>query len=61
MSEARRSLIRIVSNYLRLFTTLLLAFYLARLLLVGVQKDAFGLIAFMGANAGLADRISGSD
>ena len=32
---------------------------MAPLLLRGVQDDAFGLIAFLGTNAGLADRIRG--
>ena len=59
MSETRRSLIRITSNYARLLSTLVLGLFWAPLMLRGVQDDAFGLIAFLGTNAGLADRIRG--
>lgn len=59
MTEAQRSLVRIVSNYVRLFATLILALYWAPLLLRGVEDNAFGLIAFLGTTAGLAERIRG--
>ena len=57
MSEVKRSLIRIASNYGRLFSTLALGLYWVPLMLRCVQDEAFGLVAFLGTNAGLAFRI----
>lgn len=52
-SEARRSLVRIASNYLRLLLTLSLGLILIPLLL-GMGKDAFGLITVLGSTVGIA-------
>jgi len=57
MSETKRGLIRIASNYARLFSTLLLGLFWIPLLLRCVEDEAFGLVAFLGTNAGMADRI----
>jgi len=57
MSETKRGLIRIASNYARLFSTLILGLFWVPLLLRCVEDEAFGLVAFLGTNAGMADRI----
>ncbi len=57
MSEAKRTLYRVVSNYARLLTTLCLGLVLVRWLLGAVGDEAYGLIAFLGTSAGLAQSL----
>ena len=45
---------RILSNYARLFSTLLIGIAVVPLTIAWLGDDAFGLIAFLGANIGLA-------
>lgn len=52
--EARKGLIRIISNYLRLLTTLCLGIALVPLLISWLGDQSFGLISLLGANIGLA-------
>lgn len=54
MSEARRGLIRITTNYGRLMATLVIGLVLVPLLFKWVGADGFGLIAAIGASSGLA-------
>lgn len=54
MSEARRGLIRITTNYGRLMATLVIGLILVPLQLAWVGADGFGLIAAIGASTGLA-------
>ncbi len=53
MSEVKRGLLRIISNYVRLGITLLIGLALVRILLRTVGDDAFGVIAFLGSAVGL--------
>ncbi len=55
VTEARRGMIRIQCNYARLFITLLLGVALVPLTIAWLGDDAYGLIAFLGANMGLAN------
>jgi len=52
-SEARKGILRVLSNYGRLITTLVMGLFVVRILLRAVGDDAFGLIAFMGSTVGL--------
>lgn len=54
-TEARRGIVRIQCNYARLFSTLLLGVAVIPLTLAWLGDDAYGLIAFLGANMGLAN------
>lgn len=53
-TEARRGILRILCNYARLLTTLLLGIAVVPLTIAWLGDDAFGLISFLGANLGLA-------
>ena len=53
-SEARRGLIRIVANYTRVLTTVLIGVMLVPLLLQATGNDGWALIAFLGSTIGLA-------
>jgi len=53
-TEARRSLIRIASNYARLFTNVALGLVTVRLLLAGIGNDGWALIALLGSTVGMA-------
>ena len=52
--SSRRGVHRIVSNYARLFSTLLIGIAAVPLTIAWLGDEAFGLIAFLGANVGLA-------
>lgn len=52
--EARKGLVRILSNYARLFSTLALGLIVVPLTISWLGDEAFGLIALLGANIGLA-------
>jgi O-antigen/teichoic acid export membrane protein len=52
--EARKGLIRIASNYIRLLSTLALGLIVVPLTISWLGDEAFGLIALLGANIGLA-------
>ncbi|HBZ96462.1 MAG TPA: hypothetical protein DEO57_01295, partial [Phycisphaerales bacterium] len=54
MSEARRGLIRITTNYGRLMATLVIGLILVPVQLAWVGPNGFGLIAAIGASTGLA-------
>lgn len=54
MSEARRGLIRITTNYGRLMATLLIGLVLVPVQFAWVGTDGFGLLVAIGASAGLA-------
>lgn len=54
MSEARRGLARVATNYLRLVLTIFLGLWLARVQWDAVGPEGFGLIALLGSTAGLA-------
>lgn len=53
-SETRRAAVRIASSYVRLFLTVTLGLYLARVLLQATGNYGFGLIALLGSTTGLA-------
>ena len=53
-NEARRGLVRILSNYTRLLITLALGLLVVPLTLNWLGDEAFGLITLLGANIGLA-------
>ena len=53
-SEAKRGLIRIVANYTRVLTTVLVGLVLVRLLLKGTGNDGWALIVLLGSTVGLA-------
>ena len=53
-SEARRGILRISCNYIRLLSTLILGIAVVPLTISWLGDDAFGLISFLGANLGLA-------
>lgn len=52
--EARKGLIRVVSNYLRLLATLGLGLTVVPLTISWLGDESFGVISLMGANIGLA-------
>lgn len=53
-SEARRGLIRIISNYGRLGTTVVLGLILVPVLFRGIGKEGYGLSALIGSTVGFA-------
>jgi O-antigen/teichoic acid export membrane protein len=53
-SEVRRGFIRIISNYVRLFSTFVLGLVLIPLLLRTVGNDAFALISLLGSTVGIS-------
>ncbi len=53
-TEAKKSIYRIVSNYARLLITLALGLVAVPLTIAWLGDEAFGLIALLGANIGLA-------
>ena len=53
-SEFKRSLVRIVSNYARLLSTLVLGLMVVPILLGGLGVDGFGIISLLGSTVGLA-------
>lgn len=54
-SEARRGLVRIASNYARLFTTVFLGLFIVRLHLQGVGDEGYSLIALLAGAIGFAE------
>lgn len=52
--EARKGAIRIISNYTRLITTLMLGLLVVPLTIQWLGDDAFGIVSLLGANIGLA-------
>ncbi len=52
-SEAKRGLIRITSNYVRLFAQITLGLILAPFIISWIGFDAFGLIALLSTSAGI--------
>ena len=52
-SEAKRGLIRIASNYVRVFTVIVVGLVVVRLLLKGTGNEGWALISLLGAAAGL--------
>lgn len=53
-SEVKRGFVRIATNYVRLFASVLLGLFLVRLLLRSVGEDGFGLVSLFGSTVGLA-------
>jgi len=56
-SEVKRGLIRISSNYIRLFINVVLGLLMVRWILQGMGDEAFGLIALLGASVGIASEV----
>lgn len=54
MSESRKLIVRVFCSYARLFSTLLLGVAVVPLTIAWLGDDAFGLVALLGANIGLA-------
>lgn len=53
-SEVKRGFVRIATNYVRLFASVVLGLFLVRLLLRSVGEDGFGLVSLFGSTVGLA-------
>ena len=53
-SEVRRAILRMGSNYLRLFTSVAIGLMLVRLIVANWGDDAWALIAFLGGTLGIA-------
>ena len=56
-SEAKRGLIRIVANYVRVFTVIFLGLLIVRLLLKGTGNEGWALIALLGSTIGLGSML----
>lgn len=54
-SEFKRGAVRTLSNYARLFITLLLGVLFVPIFIMGVGDDAFGLLALLGSTIGIAE------
>jgi O-antigen/teichoic acid export membrane protein len=54
VSEVKRGILRILSNYVRLAITLVIGLATVRILLGTIGDDAYGVIAFLGSTVGLA-------
>lgn len=59
VSEVRRGLSRVLTNYGRLISTLLLAIIEVPLLIYWIGSEAFGLVALLGPTIGLAGIVQG--
>lgn len=57
MSETRRGILRIGSNYIRLLLTLIIGLIVVRVLVGAIGTEAYGLIALLGSTVGIASII----